>query len=109
MKTISIRSRNLFNDTLKNGTKVLTSGLIVLYTKPNLAEGEVVGMHFGIIASKKTFPKAIERNFIKRRIRAAFRQIALNLPNSTNINIICIGRKRLASFKFADFVKELNK
>ena len=109
MKVHSIRSRNLFNETLKNGTKVITGSIIVLYTKKPVPEGEVAQLGLGIITSKKTFGKAVERNFVKRRIRAAFRQIISAIPLALNdFDIVCIGRKRLASCKFADFVKELN-
>jgi ribonuclease P protein component len=109
MKTYSIRSRNLFNETLKNGTKVLTGSVIVLYIKKPVAEGEAAQLGIGIITSKKTFGKAVDRNFVKRRIRAAIRQVASAIPSiPTNIDIVCIGRKRLATGKFADFVKELN-
>ncbi len=109
MKTYSIRSRNLFNETLKNGTKVITGSVIVLYTKRPVQEGETAQFGVGIITSKKTFGKAVERNFVKRRVRAAIRQVVSAIPSiSTNIDIVCIGRKRLATGKFADFVKELN-
>lgn len=109
MKTHSICSRNLFNETLKNGAKVITGSVIVLYLKKQVSAGEAAQLGVGIIASKKTFGKAVERNFVKRRIRAAVRQVASTIPGiSTDIYIVCVGRKRLATCKFADFVKELD-
>ena len=109
MKTHSIRSRNIFNETLKNGTKVLSSCMVVLYSKKSTLPGEEAQLGLGIIASKKTFGKAVERNFVKRRIRAAVSQIALAMPDSaTHLDIVCVGRKKLATVKYADFVKELD-
>jgi ribonuclease P protein component len=109
MKTQTIRSRIIFNETLKHGTKVITPRVVVLYIKKLVFEGEVTQLNLGIIASKKTFGKAVERNLVKRRVRAALRQIAPTISDiQNNIDIVCIGRKKLATCKFTDFVSDLN-
>lgn len=107
MKINSIRSRKIFDEAFKNGTKLVMPSMVLLYVRHPF-DGES-RLNLGIVVSKKTFNLAVERNFVKRRIRAAFRQVALNdFLGKYNISMVCIGRKKLYSHKFASFVKELN-
>ena len=58
---------------------------------------------YGIVTSKKTFGKAVNRNFVKRRIREAV------LLNKEMINdgydIIIIGRKPVMDAEFKQLTK----
>lgn len=71
MKIKHILSSKDFVDIIKNGKKV-KGGLFCLYSKK---DGSFHNLSIGIVISKKFVPKAVTRNYIKRRIYACFRDL----------------------------------
>jgi ribonuclease P protein component len=112
MKFTSIKSRTTFSEIMKNGSKVVTSIAVLLYKQEftkEVASPVLSGFfNLGIIASKKTFKKAVSRNFVKRRIRAAVREMDIAIPEGKTINVVCIVRGRAENCDYKVFAKELS-
>lgn len=112
MDFTSIKSRRVFSEIMKNGKKVVTSVSVLLYQIEifkEVASPEARGFfNLGIIASKKSFKKAVSRNFVKRRIRAAVREMDFVIPAGKTFNLVCIVRGRAESSDYGKFFKELS-
>lgn len=99
MNFVSIKQSAEFNKIFKNGVKVLTPFFVIYHLSEQCTSPEV-----GIIASKKQFNKAVDRNFCKRRIRAALRKLThLN----SNIKLIIVCRKKCLSGTFQEIYQSL--
>ncbi len=111
MKFCTIKSRQSFSEIMKNGEKITTGVAILLYKKEYKAVSDSACSFFnvGIIASKKVFKKAVSRNFVKRRMRAAIREITLSVSAHKTINLVCIMRARAEYCKYNSFKTELEK
>lgn len=101
MNFVSIKQSAEFNRVFKNGVKVLTPFFVLYFLADQCHVVEA-----GIIAAKKQFPKAVDRNFCKRRIRAAIRK----LPSlNSNLKIVIVCRKKCLSSTFQDIYQALEK
>lgn len=58
------------------------------------------------ISVGKKIGNAVERNYLKRKIRAALQ--ILNIPLDNNIDIFIIARQNAKNLEFNDIVKQLN-
>ena len=75
--------------------------LFVVYAKENgLARGRL-----GITVSKKTSPKAVRRNRVKRLVRESFRYHA---PDVSGLDIVAIARQPCASAANKDICQSLD-
>ncbi|HCX86428.1 MAG TPA: ribonuclease P protein component [Gammaproteobacteria bacterium] len=76
--------------------------LFVVYAKANgLARGRL-----GITVSKKTSPKAVRRNLIKRLVRESFRHHAADV---SGLDIVAIARQPCASAANKDICQSLDR
>lgn len=62
-----------FDEVFDTNQARISSNSLLLLAKPNTREFNRLGM----IVSKKSIPGAVQRNKVKRRIREAFRKIAI--------------------------------
>lgn len=59
------------------------------------------GIHLAFAASKKIFPKAVDRNRVKRRLRGALQETIKNLDNrNTTILMLIIPRNAIKNASF---------
>lgn len=70
------------------------------------AEGDSCAQ-VGTVASKKTFPHAVQRNRARRLLRAAFRMTKSELK--PGMRIVLIGRKKILDVKSDIVAAELRK
>ncbi|MBT5817597.1 MAG: ribonuclease P protein component [Proteobacteria bacterium] len=76
--------------------------LFVVYAKENgLTRGRL-----GITVSKKTSPKAVRRNLIKRLVRESFRYHA---PDVTGLDVVAIARQPSSSAANKDICQSLDR
>ena len=99
MNFVSIKQSAEFNRVFKNGVKVLTPFFVLYFLADQSSVTEA-----GIIAAKKQFPKAVDRNFCKRRIRAAIRKLP-ELNQTAKLIVVC--RKKCLNSTFQEIYKVL--
>jgi ribonuclease P protein component len=74
-----------------------------------VTESSESSVKIGFIVSKKN-GGAVHRNRIKRRLRAASREVFMNADKSLcNRSYVLIGRKPCLEMKFSEIISELNK
>lgn len=107
MKIESIKKRKTFVDISKNGKSFVTKGLVLQSKKYD----GFSDLKFSVTATKK-LGKAVVRNKVKRRLRAAFK-IAIKNTGLSGYYIVAIGRYTTAQRDFdklvADFSYALSK
>lgn len=96
-----LKKRSDFLRLQQGGKKWISKGVIV-QSAPN--EGQ--GKRFGITVSKRVSKSAVERNRIKRRLRAAAADI-LPAGLKDNTDIVLIGRPETARRLYADLKRDL--
>lgn len=87
-----IKSASQINNIFQKGTKIPSHSFVLFYLR---STEETAG--FAAIAPKKTFKHAVDRNFVKRRLRELCRKHI-----STHLQIAVLAR---ASFKEAVFAE----
>ena len=88
MKPTVIKESSKISYIFKNGVKYESKYFMLFFMQADQCE-------FAAIAPKKTFRKAVDRNFVKRRIRALARN-SINKPGS----YIIMARKRFYTANF---------
>lgn len=63
--------------------------------------------NIAFLAPKKTFPTAVVRNKVKRRLRAVFTAGFRNNPIHKDILIVCTGKKSVLDMDFKDLQEEV--
>lgn len=58
-----------------------------------VTQGESLVSRLGVVASKRTFPRAVDRNRAKRMIREAFRKERLKWD--MKVDVVVVARRRL--------------
>lgn len=81
-RTRRLLKKSEFDDVFAQAKKIVTPGLVIFYRDNVLGQSRL-----GLALSKKIFPKAHDRNYLKRRLRETFRK-ALLPP----IDIVVVGR-----------------
>jgi ribonuclease P protein component len=79
-----ILNRRDFDQIVENGSKVVSSRLVVIARK------NISSSRLGLVVSKKV-GNAVERNRVKRMVREAFRH---RLPNLVGWDLVVIGRAK---------------
>lgn len=95
-----VRKRSEFITIYKKGVKKETLHFIIT-TLPNKTQWS----RLGLTVSKK-IGKAVERNYVKRRLREYFRLHKANLPVACDI--VLTAKKGANKLKFSEICKELN-
>lgn len=98
-----LQKRSDFLSVQAAGRKWVSKSLI-LQISPN--EQDAHGMRAGFTVSKKISTSAVVRNRIKRRLRAAARDV-LPLKGQAGMDYVLIGRTDTATRAYADITKDL--
>jgi ribonuclease P protein component len=101
MSIESLKLQKDFKKLLDFGTKEVTNSF-VLFSSFN----QINNLRFGIIASKKVFPLAVQRNRAKRRLRSALRTLVAKVGQA-NVDIVIILRRPFLTENFAKLVSQL--
>ena len=72
-----------------------------------LRSGEGASLRLGVITSKKVHLRANRRNFARRRLREAYRNLRPYL--SGNVDVLLVGRRSILSAEWSDILKEMLK
>ncbi len=96
MKQTFIKKGSEIQSILKNGRR-LSSPFFNIYYVPN--EGCA---SFGALAPKKNFPRAVQRNKAKRRIRAIINEVQV-----TDISCLIMAKSMMLEADFKDVVLQL--
>jgi ribonuclease P protein component len=95
-----VLATRVFREALGQGPRYVGRILVL-----RLWKGEGAAARLGVIASKRTFPRAVDRNRAKRLVREAFR---LNCARFTGRkDLIVVARRRILDVKVQDVEKEL--
>jgi ribonuclease P protein component len=87
---------------VKNAGKSWVSKSLILQIAENIGSER----RFGITASKRTSPRAVDRNRIKRRLRAVIYEI---LPDAVSgMDYVLIGRSATLTHSYEDLKKDLS-
>jgi ribonuclease P protein component len=93
---------SLFSETFSQNRKWVGRFLVLW-----LREGEGAALRLGVVTSKKVHLRANKRNFARRRLREAYRNLRPYLNG--NFDVILVGRKSILSSSWEDQVQELMK
>lgn len=104
MQLLSLKSKKEFQAIFAEDVKFITSSFVVyIYKNENNAD-----LRYGLIASKKQFPTAVERNFAKRRLRSILTLIHQE-AQAPALDMIIIARKNILKSNFAYMQKSMKK
>jgi len=97
----SIKKRADFLHVQKMGRKWIAKAFIV-----QVCENEGLGQRFGLVVTKKLHKLAVDRNRVKRRLRAVVAEI---LPNNAanDCDYVFIARKDTISMPYETLKKEM--
>ncbi len=84
-----------------NGTKWISPTVIILQTK---RDDEKSQPRYGLTVTKRTSKRAVDRNRIKRRLRAA---VSEALQNYTGVDIVIMGRLPALTCPYPTLVKDI--
>lgn len=89
-------------DVIKNGKRLSSPFFSVIFLKKDDIKVE----KFAVIASKKLFPRAVDRNFVRRRVMNAIK----NLKNKTlsGVFVIFMSKKEVFNVKFSILKEEIS-
>ncbi len=101
IKLSSIKKRADFLHVQKMGRKWIAKAFIV-----QVCENDGLGQRFGLVVTKKLHKLAVDRNRVKRRLRAAIAEI---LPDcaANNYDYVFIARSDTISMPFETLKKEM--
>lgn len=77
------------------------------HTRLQPAQSPQLASRFGVVISKKVSKKAVVRNLIKRRIKAAVRQLRPRLSTGCSVVVVC--RSAIANCKYDEILRELER
>jgi ribonuclease P protein component len=97
-RAVRLRSSNVFREVF--GGRQVVGRQMVLWIRAR--EDDTVRL--GVVASKRTFPKAVMRNRAKRLMREAFRLERHGLGGGGDL--VLVGRRRLLSSGIVDVRRE---
>ena len=104
-----LKQRKEFLATAKGAR--LHEAAFTLQAKMRPAEDDAsLGRRFGLTVTKKT-GNSVERNRIRRRLRAALRETSSargNVTNSPACDYVIVARRECLSIRFADLTEKLN-
>lgn len=96
-----LKKRSDFLSVQGAGRKWVSKTLIL-----QVADNPGAGRRFGLTVSKKTSPSAVVRNRIKRRLRAAARDV-LPRGSRAGTDFVLIGRADAATRAYSDITNDL--
>ena len=99
-----IKKSHEFSSVFKTGKFLNLSSMVVQYKRKPF-KAAIYSSRYGIVVSKKV-GNAVQRNFIKRRIRAVLNNINLSFKNKS-VDYVFVARKNLIKIKFSALYIEL--
>ena len=99
-----IKKSHEFSSVFKTGKYLKLSSLVVQYKRKPI-KNDKYASRYGIVVSKKV-GNAVQRNFIKRRIRALLNNINFSYEKKS-VDYVFVARKNLIKIKFSDLHIEL--
>jgi ribonuclease P protein component len=104
MLLVKIKKSHEFSSVFKTGKYLKLSSLVVQYKRKPF-KGANYSSRYGIVISKKV-GNAVQRNFIKRRIRALLKNINFSFEKNS-FDYVFVARKNLINIKFNALYIEL--
>jgi ribonuclease P protein component len=100
-----LRHRQEFQQVYQRGQRQVGTNLSILaYANPNQPNDQPT-TRFGIVISKKISKKAVVRNLVKRRIKAALRELSARILPGQLVIISC--RSGITQCDYAEILREL--
>ena len=99
-----IKKSHDFSSVFKTGKYLKLSSLVVQYKMKPIKDANYYS-RYGIVVSKKV-GNAVQRNFIKRRIRALLKNINFSFEKKS-VDYVFVARKNLLKIKFSALYIEL--
>ena len=99
-----IKKSHEFSSVFKTGKYLKLSSLVVQYKRKPFKDTDY-SSRYGIVVSKKV-GNAVQRNFIKRRIRALLNNINFSFEKKS-VDYVFVARKNLIKIKFSALYIEL--
>ncbi|MEM6780451.1 MAG: ribonuclease P protein component [Pseudomonadota bacterium] len=96
-----LKKRSDFLWAQKNGKKWVSKGLIIIASK-----NEGLGRRFGVTVTKRLSKKAVDRNRMKRRLRAVAQDIIAQYGQD-HTDYVLIGRAETATRVYTDLQNDL--
>lgn len=100
-KLAVIKARRDFVNIQNNGTKWISKNLIFI-----AHEGITDSKRVGFVVSKKTDKSAVNRNRIKRRLRAVANEV-LQVESKPKTDYVLIGRRATLEAEYSDILRDL--
>lgn len=100
-KVITLKRKKDFNETIKEGKKVISKKYVIYYKENNVIKNSKIG----IAVSKKIQKLAVNRNKTKRQIRNMLNEYSLTKKNF--LIVIIVRPNYFMDTNFSDNKKEL--
>ena len=104
IKIVALKRDEDFKELL-TGRK-LSNKYFVMFYKKLLKKGSNY-LNLSIVAKKKIFPKAVDRNFCKRRVKNAVNQVIKNMPLKLNYSYLIIAKENIINQKYLNIKKAM--
>ena len=98
-RALRIRRSSEFSDLFRDGSKRVGRCMILWVRRSPKGDKRV-----GVVASKRTFPRAVDRSRAKRLMREAFRLRVDELPPC---DVVCVARRSILNLRCAEVERDL--
>ena len=82
-----LNNKVFFSEILKNGKKIYYEEFILIWKKTNQKVNQRFPLRLGISVPKKNFPRSVDRNSIKRKIKEVYRTFKNFIYNNINTKL----------------------
>ena len=100
-----IKKSHEFSSVFKTGKYLKLSSLVVQYKRQPIKDNKY-SSRYGIVVSKKV-GNAVQRNFIKRRLRAVLNNINFSFEKKS-VDYVFVAKKNLIKIKFSALYIEIS-
>ena len=101
MQLVKLKSKKIFQEVFSKGEKIVKPSFVI-YRLSNHSHSQV---RYGVIASKKQLPTAVERNYARRLLRAILKVLQVK----EGYDLILIARKQVTEAGFSNLCEQLKK
>jgi ribonuclease P protein component len=103
IKIVALKRDEDFKELL-TGRKLSNKYFIMFYKK--LLKKESNYINLSIVAKKKIFPKAVDRNFCKRRVKNAVNEAIKNIPLKLNYSYLILAKENVLKKNYFEDLKK---
>lgn len=103
MPVLTIKSSIEINEILKQGRKIHSTSYMIFYLTNNTTATATTTL--AVLAGKKLFKRAVDRNFAKRRLRALARQA--RIQDCPGLRVVIMAKKSLESDIYSEILNDL--